>query len=105
MLKYECFEKSSLLEVTLIGDLDIDGTKIINEKLIPQLMKSKKINVNFEQVPFVDSSGVGLLINLVKTIRENDGNITISNISQDIHDVFEILQITEILGKETFIES
>jgi anti-anti-sigma factor len=103
MFKYSTTEVGEHLEVKLAGDLDIDGTEVVEEELIPTLEKYKSVNVNFENVPFVDSSGMGLLMNLVQTLKEKGVKVTISNVRQDVLDVFELLQIPEILGEEVFV--
>ncbi|OMP67513.1 STAS domain-containing protein [Domibacillus epiphyticus] len=89
--------------VRLNGDLDIDSTEIVEEELLPAMEKYKKANIDFENVPFVDSSGMGLLLNIVQSLKEKGINVTISNVREDVQVVFDLLQIPEILGDETFI--
>jgi len=103
MLTYSLKERDEYLQVALNGDLDIDGTEIINDELIPKMLTYKKVNVDFDKVPFVDSSGMGLLMTLVHTLENNDTNITISNVQQDVFEIFELLQIPDILGEDIFI--
>jgi anti-anti-sigma factor len=103
MIKYSIHENEDHLEVKLEGDLDIDGTEVVDEELIPRLEKYKTVNIDFEHVPFVDSSGMGLLMNLVQSLKEKGTKVTISNVKQDVYDVFELLQLPEILGEGVFI--
>ncbi|MFX3673190.1 MAG: lipid asymmetry maintenance protein MlaB [Paenisporosarcina sp.] len=105
MFMYSLIEEDKDLQVVIKGDLDIDGTEIINEELIPKMLTYKKVNINFEDVPFVDSSGMGLLMALVHTLTENETSITISNVREDVFEVFELLQIPEILGEDIFIRT
>ncbi|WP_047980859.1 STAS domain-containing protein [Ornithinibacillus contaminans] len=102
MLKYTVEDVSSAVKVTLQGDLDIEGTEIMNDELLPKLLEHKVVQVSMEQVPFVDSSGMGLLINLVNTLKENDTTITITDVAPDVLEVFELLQLPDILGQEVF---
>ncbi|MFC4401652.1 STAS domain-containing protein [Gracilibacillus xinjiangensis] len=103
MLKYKTIDKEFSLEVLLQGDLDIEGTEVITDSLLPQLLKSQVVNLNFSEVPFVDSSGMGLLISLIDTLKENNIEVTISNIGKDVNEVFDLLQIKEIIGNKIFI--
>ncbi|WP_102345147.1 STAS domain-containing protein [Bacillus sp. Marseille-P3661] len=103
MLKFMTLEKDNYLQVYLDGELDIEGTEIIKEELIPMLLKVKAVDVSLEKVPLIDSTGIGLLIDLVKTLRENQSEITISNVSEDIFEIFEIIQLPEILGEKVFV--
>lgn len=100
MLEYKINQDNENLQIDFKGDLDIEGTEIINDELIPKMLTYKKVNIDFKNVPFVDSSGMGLLITLVQTLRNNGISIYISNIQKDVYEIFEILQIPEILGED-----
>jgi anti-sigma B factor antagonist/stage II sporulation protein AA (anti-sigma F factor antagonist) len=103
MFTFSMERNENKLEVHLIGDLDIDGTEVMEEKLIPSLLECKEVDVNFEHVPFVDSSGMGLLINLVHTLTEKKIKVTISNVISEVMEVFDLLQLPEILGENVFV--
>jgi anti-sigma B factor antagonist/stage II sporulation protein AA (anti-sigma F factor antagonist) len=103
MVNYSLIENAENVEVKLEGDLDIEGTEVIEEQLVPSLQKYKEVTLNFEEVPFVDSSGIGLLISLVQTLSGMEIKVTIGNVREDIQEVFELLQLSEILGEGVFI--
>jgi anti-anti-sigma factor len=103
MVNYSLFEDIENVEVKLEGDLDIEGTELIEEQLIPSLEKYKVVTLNFEEVPFVDSSGIGLLINLVHTLNEKDIKVIISKVREEILEVFELLQLSDILGEGVIV--
>jgi anti-anti-sigma factor len=103
MISYSLTKEDGRLQVVIKGDLDIDGTEIINDELIPKLLMYKKVNIDFKYVPFVDSSGMGLLMTLVHRLSENETSITISNVQKDVFEIFELLQIPDILGVDIFI--
>jgi anti-anti-sigma factor len=90
--------------VILTGDLDIDATEIIEMELIPELLQSKKCEIDFSNVPFVDSSGIGLLIKLIDEIKENGVKVEVINLNPDVKLVFEMLQLPEILGLEVLAD-
>ncbi|MFS0687694.1 STAS domain-containing protein [Sporosarcina sp. 179-K 8C2 HS] len=91
------------VEVEFEGDLDIDGTEVVIDELIPSLESFSSVKLNLKDVPFVDSSGIGLLLDLVKTMQEKGAEVTISNVRQEVMEVFELLQIQEIIGEEIFV--
>lgn len=103
MLKFSINEMDSRGIVNLVGDLDIEATEIINDDLIPCLLDFQMIQLNFEHVPFVDSSGMGLLLNIVKRLKEQNIEVTISDVKEEVYEVFDLLQIPEIVGEETFV--
>lgn len=90
--------------VVLKGDLDFESTEVVLEYLVPDLKTYNLVALDFEEVPFVDSSGIGLLLQMVQQLRETNTEIKIKNISNDVEDIFNLLQIPDILGEEVFVE-
>lgn len=103
MLRYTTSNEEGHLELVFEGDLDIEATEMIHNEIKPFLMDYHTVNLNLGNVPFVDSSGMGLLIDLVRSVETKGTKLTISNVKEDVFEVFELLQLPEILGKETFI--
>lgn len=106
MFKYEVFYKESMSTVILFGDVDIDVTEIIEENIAPDLMNSKdiEIEIDFENVSFVDSSGIGLLITLVTNLKECGKKVVFTHLQTDVKQVFSLLQLPEILGQDVFVD-
>ncbi|WP_174726997.1 STAS domain-containing protein [Mesobacillus harenae] len=103
MIEYSLIPLENHLVVNLYGDLDIDSTEVIEEELLPFVSNYKKVHFKFEEVPFVDSSGMGLLLNLVQTLSEKGIKVKILGIREEIMEVFELLQLPEILGDGIFV--
>lgn len=104
MFKYEILQEGSKSIVKFNGDLDIDVTELMQEEIAPALMESKDIVIDFSNVPFVDSSGIGLLITLVNELREAGNRVAITKVSPDVMHVFSLLQLPEILGHDVFAD-
>jgi anti-anti-sigma factor len=82
--------------ITLEGDLDTKGA-LVMEDLMFQLMEQKLFNItlDFTNVPFVSSAGVGILLGLVSTFREEGGNVNFRNISPKVRSVFRLLNLDD----------
>ena len=52
-----------------------------------------KIYINFSNVKYIDSSGIGVLINTAKKIRTNSGELILSNLSSDIKKIFSTVNL------------
>lgn len=102
MLKFSQYPDGENLEVSFHGDLDIDSTEVV-EEIIQTMEKYKKVNINFGDVPFVDSSGMGLLLNIVRTLNDKGTKVTVANVRDEVMEIFELLQIPNILGEEVFL--
>ena len=105
MFVYQLEVIDSALKVMLKGDLDIEGTEIMENELTPKLTQYPKVEINFKDVAFVDSTGMGLLINLVQLLTEQNIDVTISNVRTEIMEVFDLLQLPQIIGEELFIHN
>jgi anti-anti-sigma factor len=99
-------EKTEMdVSIKFIGDLDIEATELIEDEMIPVIAAYRNIVLDFSDVSFVDSTGIGLLINLIDTKEDNlgMGKILIKNIQPLVREVFEILQLEEILGEKAVL--
>lgn len=48
----------------------------------------QEVVLDFLQVPFIDSSGVGEILRLFKRMREASGEIVLMNPNKKLHDLF-----------------
>ena len=56
-------------------------------------------------IEFIDSSGIGCIISLVKTAKSNHSEIKLCNISSEVMDVLELLHLPMILDIEPDLAS
>lgn len=103
MFTYSIEEKESAVHVFLSGDLDIEATELIEEELIPHLQAYHEIFFRFDEVPFVDSTGIGLLIQMVQTFQEKGKLVRIMNLKEEIEEIFDLLEIGAILGRDVIV--
>ena len=89
--------------IPLEGDLDTKGA-LVMEDLISQLLEEKMLQVvlDFGKVPFVSSAGVGILLGMVSSIRDEGGDVTFLNISPKVASVFRLLNLEDFF---TIVES
>jgi anti-anti-sigma factor len=87
--------------VKMVGDLDIDVTEVVEQELLPGLLPYQTITLDLGSVPFVDSTGIGVLINLVETLKKDREGIKISipEVQPLVQEVFDMIQLREILGE------
>jgi anti-anti-sigma factor len=52
-----------------------------------------KLYVDFTGVEYIDSSGIGVLINTAKLIRTKKGDIIIANPSEEIREIFKVINL------------
>ncbi len=58
--------------------------------------KKRSILLNFSHVEFLSSSALGKLISLDKQVKQQDGNLKMSNIRPEIMEVFAITRLNKL---------
>lgn len=90
--------EEDLLRVELIGEINIldvnDFKDIIKEKIKEE--DTKKVVLDMTQVPFMDSSGLGMLISLYKFVNENEGDIVYTGLSEYILKILSFAKLDKI---------
>lgn len=82
--------------IPLEGDIDTKGA-LVMEDLLNQLLEQRMLNIvlDFEKVPFVSSAGVGILLGMVNTLRDEGGDVLFKNISPRVSSVFRLLNLDD----------
>ncbi|MFC4099293.1 STAS domain-containing protein [Paenibacillus xanthanilyticus] len=102
MFQYQLNAEANKALIAIVGDIDIDGTELMEDEILPALMAYDAATIDMSEVYFVDSSGIGLLIKLVQTLQESDKIVKIKDVRPEVNEVFELLHIQDILGEEVF---
>ncbi|MET3683602.1 anti-sigma B factor antagonist/stage II sporulation protein AA (anti-sigma F factor antagonist) [Alkalibacillus flavidus] len=92
------------MEMNLIGDLDLEATELFEKEIYPKVASSLNdidlLKVDMNHVAFVDSTGVGLVIQFVEWVKKRDVNVKMVNIQEQVYEIFQFMQVNEILGIE-----
>lgn len=57
----------------------------------------QKIYVDMSGVEYIDSSGIGVLINTAKLLRKQKGDIILANVSDGVRDIFNIINLDNFI--------
>lgn len=63
------------------------------EKAIQELIDEKRYNilVNFTNLDYISSAGLGVFMGFVEEIREQEGDIRMSNMTPKVYKIFDLL--------------
>ncbi len=100
MLTFSVETEASRIVLYLSGDIDIDVAEAMEHSIPSAAASYSDVVIDFAGVPFVDSSGIGLLIALVRALQQDGKRVSVVRVREDVMEVFDILQIQDILGKE-----
>jgi len=72
------------LDAHTAPDLENEFNKLIEKKQF-------KVVVNFSELNYISSAGLGVFMAYVETMREQSGDIKFSNLREDVYSIFDLL--------------
>lgn len=91
--------KKNVVTVRLIGELDHHTSEDVRRRLDEILMKdnSQHMIVNMNELSFMDSSGIGVLLGRYKLLRNKGGKLILCQISKPVHKLLELSGLFKII--------
>ena len=85
--------------VSIEGNIALDGVNEAKAYLKPHIENPeiKGMLINFEKVNFIDSSGIGLIVSIFKTMQEKEAGFALTNLSKKNEEIFTITRLNKIL--------
>lgn len=84
--------KSGLEVLDLHGELDAHTASQLEEAL-KNLIHDNKSNiiVNFQELEYIASAGLGVFMAYIEDVRSNGGDIKLTNMNDKVYNVFDLL--------------
>ena len=90
-------EKGDLTLIRIGSQLIVGNRQQLKETVREQLERgSRKFIVDFSKTDYIDSSGLGVLVTLSKKIREEGGELSLAELSEDLRILFELTRIDSL---------
>jgi anti-sigma B factor antagonist len=88
--------------VDLNGRITVDEGSILLRDTIKQLTGQgrKQILLNLGEVNYIDSSGIGELVNAFTRLRDQGGELKLLNLTQKVHDLLQITKLYAVFDIE-----
>ncbi len=84
--------------IMLNGEMDYFSSKELREEILQLIReKSKSIILDLKDVSFIDSAGMGLLINLNREMNNTNGRLGLLNLSEDIFSLIKLATLDTII--------
>ena len=91
--------------VTLAGEIDAYTSPELKQKFTNITEQTNPhITVDFTKVSYMDSTGLGVFIALLKSIKKKDGTLKFVGVSDRLKRLFDITGLTDILNLNSEIE-
>jgi len=92
-------ERLTLL-LRLDGELDMNTASLVRQAIDVEIEKRgiRSVILNLQDVRFVDSSGLGVIIGRYKKLLPLGGNIKITNVPPHIYKIMELSGLPKIIN-------
>ena len=85
--------------IDVAGTIDISSAPRLRELLINLVNTDNyQLIVNMDQVEFLDSTGLGVLVGALKRVRAHDGSLDLVCTQERILKLFRITGLTKVFG-------
>ncbi len=87
-----------LVIVPNVEHLDANNTNDLKHQVSELIEQNAAtcVVLDLREVQFVDSSGIGSLISLLRTIKSNNGQIALAGVTRTVQSVFEIVRLHKL---------
>jgi len=98
-MKVEHYMEEKLLKVLITEEIDHHTALMIKTRLDYEIarLRPKTVIMNLENVKFMDSAGVGLLIGRYKVVKSYGGVLEIENCQPKLMKIFEMSGLPKII--------
>ena len=92
-----CLEQNGVAQLALTGKMDLVNAVEVKEKVKALLGQNRTtIHIDMGGVDFINSSGLGAMVSMLKEIRMRQGRLTVSNLAPYIVEIFDITQLSHV---------
>ena len=106
-MKLQVSEQNGISIISLQGKI-MGGPEAgqINDHINTLLDSGKKdIIVDLEEVEWMNSSGLGILIGIVTTLKNSNGRLVLVNVSERIENLLKITKLQDVFSIEKDIQA
>ncbi len=96
MAEYTMRETDGTVFLTISGELILNTHSQLKDEIKAHLSGKKRVIVDLSGVPFIDSSGLGMLISWFKSVNEADGRIVFASLNPYVRKIIKISKLDKI---------
>jgi anti-anti-sigma factor len=86
--------------LVLSGRLDTTTAPMLQDSLIPEFDTVKHVTLDFAELVYVSSAGLRVLLMGEKAAKSKDASMTLTGVSEEIMEVFEMTGFADMLTIE-----
>lgn len=98
-----CGEQEGTAIVTLIGPLILYNLFEVQKEL--RMLRDPVLIVDLEQLPYMDSAGLGLLMNTYVSATSNGRRFLVANVNERVQALLSMMRVDEVLPMFPSVEA
>lgn len=83
-------DNDSILTISIKGKFNFSLLNEFREAYSNHTIKPKKIIIDMRRTSTIDSSALGMFLNMQRHLKKEDGEISIINCNKDVNKIFQI---------------
>jgi anti-sigma B factor antagonist len=102
-LRGTCRQVAEVAVVDFSGKITLGEGSAALRLMVEDLIKNgqAKILLNLSDVDYIDSSGIGELVNAHTKVRESGGELKLVNLTRRVHDILQITRLFTVFDVQT----
>ncbi len=103
-------QEAGVLVVEVPGEhLDASNSQAFKQAVLPQIEAARHVLFDLHEVEFVDSSGLGVILSCLRTVKRNGGELKLCGLSEPVRVLFELVRMQRVFdvlsGREEAVRS
>ncbi len=92
--------------VKFVGDLDATNVEATLDQ-VTKLIRDGYVNIvaDFQNLRYVNSTGLGILLHFTKTTKEHNGCFKIASVNENVYEIIEIIGANTLLDIYESVEA
>ncbi|RWZ52249.1 anti-sigma factor antagonist [Halobacillus fulvus] len=103
-LTIDVSNKENVAYVTLAGEVDAFTAPKLKDTLLPLTREEgQTVEVDFQDVSYMDSTGLGVFISALKSTKEHNSEMKLVQMQDRVYRLFKITGLTEIMNIDSTV--
>lgn len=94
----ENLEAGGIIIKINIDTLDFNNVKDFKSEIQAVLQNQKLVLIDMQSLDFVDSSGLGALLSVLRTVNDNGGELKLYDMKKPVRALFELVRMHRIFA-------
>lgn len=91
--------------LTLEGRLDAQSASLFKKNIFGFIKENNPLLIlDFRHVEFVDSTGLGALISILRKIQSQEGQLALTNVNTEVESIFEVTRLHKLFKIEANLD-